>query len=150
MTEMTALNFAKLFFQDCEDLSNQLIITAQNWFAANADDIAAKRRLKDIEEKLTRAEAEIVAEAAMEAVVGKTGPLAGFAATSPAYKSACEALIGRERERGGKLANLYAAVIAARNIADECQQLREGTGKMLEAQKAAADLRASMLRPLGR
>lgn len=139
-------NYFEKFFADCNNLLSTIETTKQNYFAAIADDIRAKRHLKEVEEQLESAEAEIVAEAAITAKAGTDSPLAGLAATSPAYKAAIDALKSRERS-AGRTAQIYAHVVRCRNEADEAQIIREQTGADLSACKAAADLRSSMLRP---
>ena len=138
-------DFARQFLSDCQDISNNIIATGQNLYAAINDDIEAKRNLRDAEEILSAAEAEIVAEATIRASTEKTGPLAGVAATSSAFKAACEALIARERHSNPQIAQLHAHAIRCRNVADQTTILREGTAVTFSALKHAADLRAAML-----
>lgn len=136
-------NFVQQFFADCQDLSNNLIVTGQNLCAAIADDIESKRRLREAEERLSNAEAELIAEAAIRAAVEKAGPLSGIAATSSAFKAACESMIAKARQ--AQLSRLYADAVRLRNLADEAQTIREQTATMFGAMKHAADLRAALL-----
>lgn len=141
-------DFARSFFSDCQDISNNLIATGQNLYAAINDDIEAKRHLRDAEEMLSAAESEIIAEATIRASTEKAGALAGIAATSSAFKAACEALIARQRSSNPQIAQLYAHVIRCRNVADQTTILREGTAVTFSALKHASDLRAAMLRSM--
>lgn len=136
-------NFVEKFFADCQDLSNSLISTGQNLCAAIADDIESKRRLREAEECLSNAEAELIAEATIRAAVEKAGPLAGIAATSSAFKAACESMIAKARK--GDLTRLHCEVVRLRNMEDETQTIREQTAAMFGAMKHAADLRAALL-----
>lgn len=141
-------DFARQFMNECQDISNNLIATGQNLYAAINDDIEAKRNLRDAEEMLSNAEAEIIAEATIRAATEKAGPLAGIAATSSAFKSAVEAMIARERHSNPQIAQLLAHVIRCRNVADQTTILREGTAVTFSALRHAADLRAAMLRSM--
>lgn len=140
-------DFARSFLNDCQDISTNIIATGQNLYAAIRDDIESKRRLRDAEETLSNIEAELIAESTIRASVEKTGPLAGIAATSSAFKAACEAMVAKSRKTGNH-AQVYAHVVKLRNECDECTALREGTAVTFSALKHAADLRAAMLRSL--
>ena len=141
-------DFARQFLADCQDISNNIISVGQNLYAAINDDIESKRRLRDAEEMLSAAESEIIAEATIRASTEKSGPLAGIAATSSAFKAACEALIARERHNNPQITQIHAHVVRCRNVADNCTILREGTAVTFSALKHAAELRAAMLRSM--
>lgn len=140
-------DFARSFLNDCQDISSNILTTGQSLYDAIRYDIEAKRRLRDAEERLSNYEAELIAEATIRASVEKSGPLAGIAATSSAFKAACEALIAKSR-RTGSHAQLYAEAVKLRNEGDECTALREGVAVTFSALKHAADLRAAMLHSL--
>ena len=140
--ETGALN---MMLADCEDILANMDGFAIDLAEAIERDIDAKRWVKQADEELAAAEAEIIAEEAIKAKLGdKESKLAGLAATSKPYAAALDAIIAQER-RDGRLAALWADAQQYRRLADDASMHRERLAVRFSATKAAANLRAAML-----
>ena len=130
---------------ECEDILAHLGALSVDLADAIERDIDAKRWVKQADEELAGAEAEIIAEAAIKAKLGdKESPLAGLAVTSKPYAAALDAIIAQER-RDGRLAALWTDAQQYRRLADDAAMQRERLAVRFSATKHAADLRAAML-----
>ena len=106
-----------------------------------------RRMLKEAEQALEGAEAEVLYEAEI-AAQDKSGPLANIAKTSTAYKAAITKLLADERRNGGPLGELTRQVDGLRVRLDQAQIEREQAAVQFSACKHAADLKASVLRAM--
>lgn len=135
------------FVGDCQDLLGRLEETASQLAYAIQQDIAARRTLRELEEALSAAEAELVASAAIKAKTGQDSPLAGLAVTSPAYRAALDALLADARRNG--LGVLAHQVEDMRRVVDDTEATRRTWEVRFSAIKHAAELRAAMLKVYG-
>ena len=88
------------FIGDCADILDAMARAADDLAVAIAADIATKRQVKELQDALSMAESEIVADAAIRArLKDDTSPLTGLATSIQGYRAAVDALIGEARSR---------------------------------------------------
>jgi hypothetical protein len=104
-----------------------------------------RRTLKETEQALEQAEADIVYMAEIEAH-GKTGPLAGIAKTSPAYKAALTRIVTQARGEAGQISTLAQQVAVQQARHDQALIEREQASVYYSACKHAADLKTAILK----
>jgi len=112
--------------------------------------IVTKRTLKEAEADLSAQEAEIVAEATMDAI-GKTGPLAGIATSSKAYAYALEALLNNYHTTNSTKSVVRRLQIQAENSAIQVNGATtqvSNAATRFAATKHAADLKAAIIRAI--
>ena len=133
------------FIGDCVDILGAMERAADTLAVNIAADVATKRQLRDAQDALSMAEAEIVAEAAIKArLKDESSSLTGLATSSQGYRAAVDALIA-EAQRG-PLAQLVASLHQASRRADDAQIAREQAAIRFSAVKHAAGLREAILR----
>lgn len=128
--------------EESDRLLGELFAVDVDLAGALADDSAARRQLKDAEQELNLAEAEVITTAVIQSKV-KEGPLAGIATTSDAYKAAVAKLLA-DAHQGG-LNRAYAKARAWQLQADECKVTLERATVRFSAIRHASNLLASML-----
>lgn len=134
---------------ECEDILTHLEAVSVDLADAIEQDIETKRWMKQADDELAAAEAEIIAEEAIKAKLGdKESRLQGLAVTSKAYQAALDAIIAAER-RDGRLAALWTDVQTHQRLADNAAMQRERLAVRFSATKHAANLRAAMLAAYG-
>lgn len=136
--------FLSDFLGECRDLLASLETTAGELAIAIQQDITARRALREAEEMLAGAEAELVAEAAITAKAGGESPLAGLAATSKPYAAAIDAMLVGARRNG--LSSLAQRVADLRLVVDDTEATRQTWATRYSALRHAAELRAAMLK----
>jgi hypothetical protein len=135
-----AVNESESMITNLMDAANQLQRTIET-------ETHLHRMLKEAEQALETAEAEVLYEAEI-AAQDKHGPLAGIAKTSATYKAALTNLLAQVRRNGGPIGELTRQVDSLRVRLDQAQIEREQAAVHFSAYKHAADLKASVLRAM--
>lgn len=123
-------------------LLSDLIAVDVELAGAMDDDSNARRQLREAEQALSLAEAEVVTTAVIQAKE-KVGPLAGFAVTSDAYKMAVALLVTKSHE--GNLKPLAYRVKAWQIEAEAARVRLDQLTARFSAVRYASNLLASML-----
>jgi hypothetical protein len=132
---------------ESESMISQLMSAAEKVQRTIEVETHLSRTLKEAEQALEMAEAEVLYEAEI-AAQDKHGPLAGIAKTSPVYKAAINKLLADERRNGGQIDALTGQVDDLRVRVDQAQLEHEQAAVQFSACKHAADLKASVLRAM--
>ena len=109
---------------------------------ALVDDNQARRQLREAEQALSLAEAELVTTAVIQAK-DKAGPLAGLAVTSDAYKMAVALLVAKAH--AGDLQRPSGRVKEWQRFADDAKVKLDQATARFSAVRHASNLLASML-----
>ncbi|GIV73506.1 hypothetical protein [Caldilinea sp.] len=132
---------------ESEDMIRELMAAADRLAAAIEAETTIRRMLKEAEQGLEAAEAELIYDLELQAQ-DKAGPLAGLAKTGPAYKAALTNVLAQERQNGGPLGDLSRQVEQLRTQLDQAQIEREQMAVHFSACKHAADLKAAVLKAM--
>lgn len=132
---------------DAESLLTEVQNAAGTLQGAIEAETQLRRVLKETEQALEQAEAEIIYEAEIDAH-SKAGPLAGIAKTSPAYKAALTKLVTNARAQNGQVSALAGQVATLQAQYDQAQIAREQATVQYSACKHAADLKGAILKAL--
>jgi hypothetical protein len=122
---------------ESESMIDQLMGVAERLERAIESKTHLRQMLKEAEQALETAEAEVLYEAEI-AAQDKYGPLAGIAKTSAAYKVAITKLLADERKNAGPLGELTRQVSDLRVRLDQAQIEREQASVHFSACKHAA------------
>ena len=128
--------------EESDRLLGELIATDTDLAGAISDDNEARRQLKDAEQELNLAEAEVITVAVIQAKQ-KEGPLGGIATTSDAYKAAVTKLLADAHQ--GDLYHAYNRMKQRQGQADERKVVLEQAVTRFSAIRHASNLLASML-----
>ncbi|MFZ4659377.1 MAG: hypothetical protein ACOYNY_20345 [Caldilineaceae bacterium] len=121
---------------------SDLITADMDLSTALIDESMARRQLREAEQALNLAEAEIVSEAALQAKA-KAGPLAGLAVSSDAYKMAVQLLVAKAHT--GNLQRLAGKAKERQIAAEDAKVGLERAQVRFSAIRHASNLLAGML-----
>lgn len=133
--------------KDAESLLTEVHTAASTLQHAIEAETKLRRSLKETEQALEEAEAEIIYEAEIEAQ-GKTGPLAGIAKTSAGYKAALTKLVTYARGHDDRVSALARQVATLQARYEQVQIEREQAAVQFSACKHAADLKGAILKAM--
>lgn len=128
---------------DAERILSDLRAAADRLQTAIADERDAYGRLQDMREMYDGAEAEYMAEYAVDAATAKSGPLAGIPVSSDGYKFAVTSL--RAKLRADLLADMWQDLDARRLQYEQAQSERQQAEADFSALKAMAALKTAVL-----
>ncbi len=113
---------------------------------AFAVEVTLNRELSRKKKALEQAESEYVTEAVIQAQKAKTGPLAGIALTSPAFKDAREVVIAHARKNGLKTLAGYLQTLEIQT--DDALIARQQIENSWHAARTAANIYEAILQSM--
>ncbi len=128
--------------EESDRLLGELVAADVELAGALYDDSDARRQLKDADQVLSLAEAEVITVAVIQSKA-KEGPLAGIATTSDAYKAAVTKLLASAHQ--GDLKRSYMRLKERQIQADDRKVVLEQATARFSAIRHASNLLASML-----
>lgn len=141
---MTVANPLTESIADAERIINDLAAASKWLQQAIQEEREAYGRLKDMQDAYDGAEAEYMAEYAVEAATAKSGPLAGIPVSSEGYKFAVASL--KTKLRNGELADMWQDLDACRLQHEQANIERQQAETEFNTQRKLAELKAMILR----
>ena len=141
---MTVANPLTESIADAERIINDLAAASKWLQQAIQEEREAYGRLKDVQDTYDGAEAEYMAEYAVEAATAKSGPLAGIPVSSEGYKFTVASL--KTKLRHGDLADMWQDLDACRLQHERAGVERQQAETEFNTQRKLAELKAMILR----
>lgn len=133
--------------KDAESLLTDMQTAADTLQRAIETETQLRRVLKETEQALEQAEADVIYEAEI-AAQNKEGVLAGIAKTSAAYKAALTKLVAQARANDGQVSALARQMATLQAQYDQAHIEREQAVVQFSGCKHAADLKAAILKAM--